>query len=1032
MDHRPLVESDPVLGKAKKSPAPRSVGVYQLGESIGKGAYGVVYKGLNIQNGDFVAIKQMSLHNVPKEEFEGIMMEIKLLKNLKAENIVKYYDYCQKGKDLYIIMEYLENGSLQSVVKKFGSLPESVVAIYIEQVLRGLEYLHSEGVIHRDIKGANILITKEGKVKLADFGVATKLDAEVEDPTVVGTPYWMAPEVIEMSGPSTAASDIWSVGCTIVELITGYPPYFHLEPMPALFRIVQDEIPLPDNISPALRDFLVSVFQKDPNLRVGTDRLLKHPWLQTARRALQPQSQPSIPDQPGSGVIQQTINTYRDSVRDLSSMPSAKQKQPEKKTSILSSISDTLGITSSSDKDKDKDKKKGGKPAFDPSKYQEDEDEDFNDLSLDNINVKVDKVQRTSVTKTPLLVRHEDVSALLHSMGSNLTSTASKFNKYEETDEDYDDLLEDAFDNFDDDDDPKAKKSDPVKPDDFHNKLQSIMKQSWDESHEDQYDLFTLGVDEGMDMEVKATAATNRNLEQEVLKLIAVLQPNEEEDAILQACQKLVELFKTYPALKKYLIANHGVIPIMEMLQVAKPQLLHAILQVVNSIIHNNKEFQENLCLVGIIPVITKFAGRGSPKPLRLEASHFVREMCHSSTLTMQMFISCQGLPVLVDFLEPELEENRDLIYTALDGISRVFILQTPTPRNDFCHLFAKFGVVPRLVQMMRALNAEVCNDVVHGYLDKIANVFILLSASDTRVKKMICTDANLQGLVPQLDQLPKPILAKVLKAIKQLSNDPDTLDALQRAGCIPKLVAYLSMPSGQHTNDIRNQTFHALFNLCKVHKPRQELAAVSGIIPHCQSFIKDNSLLRQFALQIFCDLARASRRSRSELSKYNAVESYLQMLKLPAYWQHKALDSLAHWLVDDQKNVQEILGRPGNVKILIECFKDATQQAFVNNLEPFQRILNYAWSVNIALGSKQYKFTPLLIERMQHPNAGARYNLVKMLHLLYEFHPQPKQFIAENKLIQFIKKQATNDSSVMVREMCNQLLAAFSANVVI
>lgn len=119
----------------------------------------------------------------------------------------------------------------------------------MSQALSGLLYLHEQGVIHRDIKGANILTTKEGLVKLADFGVATNA-GNMHEASVVGTPYWMAPEVIEMSGASTA-SDIWSLGCTVIELLEGRPPYHKLQPMPALFRIVNDDHPpLPTSASP--------------------------------------------------------------------------------------------------------------------------------------------------------------------------------------------------------------------------------------------------------------------------------------------------------------------------------------------------------------------------------------------------------------------------------------------------------------------------------------------------------------------------------------------------------------------------------------------------------------------------------------------------------------------------------------------------------------------------------------------------------------------------------------------------------------
>ncbi|GMP62972.1 hypothetical protein CsSME_00024858 [Camellia sinensis var. sinensis] len=214
---------------------------YIFGDEIGKGAYGRVYKGLDLENGDFVAIKQVSLENIAQEDLNIIMQEIDLLKNLNHKNIVKYLGSLKTKTHLHIILEYVENGSLANIIKpnKFGPFPESLVVVYIAQVLEGLVYLHEQGVIHRDIKGANILTTKEGLVKLADFGVATKLtEADVNTHSVVGTPYWMAPEVIEMSGVC-AASDIWSVGCTVIELLTCVPPYYDLQPMPALFRIVQ-------------------------------------------------------------------------------------------------------------------------------------------------------------------------------------------------------------------------------------------------------------------------------------------------------------------------------------------------------------------------------------------------------------------------------------------------------------------------------------------------------------------------------------------------------------------------------------------------------------------------------------------------------------------------------------------------------------------------------------------------------------------------------------------------------------------------
>lgn len=141
------------------------------------------------------------------------------------------------------------------------------------QILLGLQYLHDQGVIHRDIKGANILTTKDGKVKLADFGVSTSTLAGADkEAQVVGTPYWMAPEIIQLSG-ATPASDIWSLGCTVIELLEGKPPYHKLAPMPALFAIVNDDHPpLPEGVSPVSQYWRLSFEAIKTNYLIGRSR----------------------------------------------------------------------------------------------------------------------------------------------------------------------------------------------------------------------------------------------------------------------------------------------------------------------------------------------------------------------------------------------------------------------------------------------------------------------------------------------------------------------------------------------------------------------------------------------------------------------------------------------------------------------------------------------------------------------------------------------------------------------------------------
>ncbi|KAI9480297.1 MAG: kinase-like domain-containing protein [Benjaminiella poitrasii] len=250
---------------------------YQLGNCIGKGQFGSVYRTLDLSNGEVVAIKRVKLED--ESLYKEIMKEVNILKALSHSNVVKYIGFIPTQDYLNIVLEYAENGSLLATLKAFGAFPEKLVASFCIKILKGLEYLHENQVVHCDLKAANILTTKTGDVKLTDFGVSLNLKAVVDVDTISGTPNWMAPEVIELKG-ATTKSDIWSLGCTLVELVTGKPPYSDILAMSAMFRIVEDEYPpLPENISKEMKSFLLCCFRKDPNKRSSSKELQKHEWI---------------------------------------------------------------------------------------------------------------------------------------------------------------------------------------------------------------------------------------------------------------------------------------------------------------------------------------------------------------------------------------------------------------------------------------------------------------------------------------------------------------------------------------------------------------------------------------------------------------------------------------------------------------------------------------------------------------------------------------------------------------------------------
>ncbi|QCD76491.1 mitogen-activated protein kinase kinase kinase 1 [Vigna unguiculata] len=238
--------------------------------------------GFVFRDGFFFAAKEVSLlddRRHGKQCIFQLQQEISLLSQLRHDNIVRYLGTDKDNDKLYIFLEIVTKGSLAVFYKKYH-LMDSQVSAYTRQILSGLKYLHDLNVVHRDIKCANILVDATGSVKLADFGLAkvTKLN---DVKSIGGSLYWMAPEVVNLrSGGYGLAADIWSLGCTVLEMLTRQPPYSHLEPKQAVVRIGRGELPLvPESLSINARDFILKCLQLNPNKRPTAAHLLDHPFV---------------------------------------------------------------------------------------------------------------------------------------------------------------------------------------------------------------------------------------------------------------------------------------------------------------------------------------------------------------------------------------------------------------------------------------------------------------------------------------------------------------------------------------------------------------------------------------------------------------------------------------------------------------------------------------------------------------------------------------------------------------------------------
>ncbi|WOL07396.1 hypothetical protein Cni_G16137 [Canna indica] len=280
--------STPISRSPGRTDNPLSPGSqWKKGKLIGRGTFGHVYVGFNSESGEMCAMKEVTLFMddaKSKESAKHLGQEISLLSRLRHPNIVQYYGSEMIDDKLYIYLEYVSGGSIHRLLQEYGQFGEPAIRSYTQQILSGLAYLHAKNTVHRDIKGANILVDPYGRVKLADFGMAKHITGQSCPLSFKGSPYWMAPEVIKNSNGCNLAVDIWSLGCTVLEMATSKPPWSQYEGIAAMFKIGNSkELPkIPDHLSDEGKDFIRRCLQRDPSNRPTAVELLQHPFVKNA------------------------------------------------------------------------------------------------------------------------------------------------------------------------------------------------------------------------------------------------------------------------------------------------------------------------------------------------------------------------------------------------------------------------------------------------------------------------------------------------------------------------------------------------------------------------------------------------------------------------------------------------------------------------------------------------------------------------------------------------------------------------------
>ncbi|KAI0579083.1 SPS1 Serine/threonine protein kinase [Pyrenophora tritici-repentis] len=1204
---------------------------YQLGDCLGKGAFGSVYRALNWGTGETVAIKQVRLENLGAADLKNMEMEIDLLKNLNHANIVKYHGFVRSSESLYIILEYCENGSLHSICKNFGKFPENLVALYMSQVLHGLLYLHEQGVIHRDIKGANILTTKEGLVKLADFGVATK-QSGLDQSSVVGTPYWMAPEVIELSG-ATTSSDIWSLGCTVIELIEGKPPYHKLQPMQALFRIVNDEHPpIPGSASPLLREFLMECFQKNPTLRISAKRLLKHPWILSAKRTV-----PAVPTKPteyqeavksvqewnealkspsslrrssrlstglqrpslvgansaGSGSRPAPVNvilnipkhrptaeSFRspeldhddnwdndfaesispralqmphlkpqdnfaglfsndrlkafasfESVTELpeygdgeatvkspvnlhqyQSFPKASGQRASARASGASSRAGSARPSSrstSSATDSEYEERydvqprtaflrgpprgappppraRVAAPARPSQLFREDTVEDYSDLMPADEGaferklaamqyaqppakvpkqIVVTHSSSPSDTFSPRLFHPSDLKAgpkltrdvksngSVHQRSASSTSIRKlqrtqsqiEIQKYAEDEgDDFSDVFGDIKGQLAN---PSRAESDSGSEHSSLAMLTSKMASSFTIADEDDLDPFA-NLDEGLDnINLENNVARDRDdrLTKTTESLVGCLKTSQPDDELLDIADQLLQVLHESPDKRSIILRSHGMLPILEILG-TRPhnEVVLPLLKIINLIILEDSEAQESLSFLGGIPTICYFASKKFPSDIRKEAAAFVRQMYQTSTLTLQMFIGCGGINVLVEFLEEDIDAERDLVLIGVNGVFGVFELQGPTPKNDFCRIFSRSSVLYPLSLVLNRM-VEEDGEVARLIVGRIVQIFLIFSQAESHVKDLVADRMILKRVLKDLRKMSPPHQITMLKFIKNLSSLSSTHEALQNSNAIDILIELLkstrqkdAMSRSQSRSasdpkrlppfhrEISNQILNTMYNLCRHNKSRQEEAALSDIIPLLKEVVREGGPLKEFALPVLLEMVNSGKVARKMLWDAKGLAFYVSLLG-DRNWAVTALDAIFVWLQEETARVEQYLlsSQSSFTTAVISAYTsaDLPQSTFENMLEPLQKVVRLSPPIAASLAVPE--IFGRTEQKLGHKDAVTRLNFLRILRTICDAKDEGCWLIRAFGCYERISWLMEHDSAVLVRQMAEELVRA-------
>ena len=891
-----------------------------------------------------MAIKQIDLYSISNENISSIEGEINLLKNLDHPNIVKYIECIRTKSHINLILEYVENGSLHQMVKQSGKMGEHLVFIFVKQILEGLAYLHNQGIIHRDIKGANLLLTKNGIVKLADFGYSILNDKNKVN-SIVGTACFMAPEVIEQKGNISPKCDIWSLGCTIVQLLTTRPPYYEFEPMAAMFRIVTDDCPpIPSDISEFLKDFLLKCFTKDPLKRPNAKELLLHPWITTPNKKLVKK----FINENNNGLIPiNIINEWKNNYRNILASGNSSQNN----RTVSQNITEDLTQKTSSLINK----KESNNNVIRPKKINKNKNEEekvintkkklkISEIKEQNLKINNENEKNSLKNKKDLdnkIKLEKEIEILLDSLQFKESIFSNNKQNFEESIN----IEENKMDNI------NNEEQELEKIDNITDIIKSLIN---------------------LECSINVSDAIN----------------NEKIYYNNNFLDKKEYFYLIIKALEKFLINKNSIKDFINAFEISQFVNLFSskyltsksfllLMKYLNIILSEQKEYIKDFLINQIIFHLSRYIHIFQEINIKKQISYFIH-YCLISKSVIEIFLSSGGIFLLGSLLNSEfLVGNESLIILSLDYIEYIYFQYG----NEISFQLINNKILSRLNLLLIDLQGFQINDNNQNRENKYfliyEKIFSILIKIASNINKnflyIIMNDKIILTLSKILLNFDLSKISNIIQIFDNLMINSNNLNKLEDIGYIDILIKTLNrflFCSDISQNHLYQKIIMKVLNqinqIIKLSKSRSELFAQSdgiNIICSLANIIKGNEFIYQI-IYILSELINATNFTRNKLKQSKALELIVKLLIEKKDF--KIVKELTHiilnWIGEDRFFLEKYITREDKFHKFFQNIINILN----DNENDFIQILNEFFKQSENITNKFFKDNNLIIELMK------------------------------------------------------------------